>query len=51
MIAFCRPLKSGWKPMPSSSRAETLPATVKVPSVGRVVPTISLSRVDLPAPF
>ncbi len=51
MKTFCRPVKSGWKPMPSSSSAATRPATRISPQVGWVVPAIIFSRVLLPAPL
>jgi hypothetical protein len=51
MATFSRPLISGWKPAPSSMRAETRPCTSMRPEVGRVMPAASLSRVDLPEPF
>ena len=51
MIAFSRPVISGWKPAPSSIRAVALPATSTVPVVGRRMPATSLSRVDLPEPL
>ena len=48
---FSRPDSSGWKPAPSSSMAETRPCAVIVPVVGRWMPAISLSSVDLPEPL
>ena len=46
-----RPLNSGWKPAPNSSREATRPCTSTCPVVGAVIPVRSLSRVLLPAPF
>src|SRR5271154_6559512 len=51
MRAFSRPVKSGWKPMPSSRMEATVPRRSTVPDVARVVPATILSSVDLPAPF
>ena len=51
MATFSRPLISGWKPAPSSMRAEMRPSTRSAPRVGLVMPASSLSRVDLPEPF
>ena len=51
MKTFSRPLISGWKPAPSSMRAEMRPSTVRRPRVGLVIPARSFSRVDLPEPF
>ena len=51
MATFSRPLISGWKPAPSSMRAEMRPSTVSVPRVGLVIPARSFSSVDLPEPF
>ena len=49
--AFSRPVKSGWKPAPSSSSAEMRPSTSIVPDVGFAVPAMSLRSVDFPDPF
>ena len=46
-----RPLSSGWKPAPSSSSAPMRPRVRTLPEVGVSTPVISLSSVDLPAPF
>ena len=51
MKAFCRPVKSAWKPMPSSSSAATRPVMCTPPVVGCVVPVIIFSSVLLPAPL
>ena len=51
MTTFSRPEISGWKPAPSSMRAETLPSTRREPEVGLKRPATSFSRVDLPEPF
>ena len=51
MATFSRPLISGWKPAPSSMRAEMRPSTRRIPRVGLVMPASSLSSVDLPEPF
>jgi len=51
MTTFSRPEISGWKPAPSSMRAETLPSTRSVPEVGLKRPATSLRSVDLPEPF
>ena len=51
MNTFSRPLISGWKPAPSSMRADTRPATRTWPPVGRVMPATSFSRVLLPDPL
>src|SRR3990172_660382 len=48
---FSRPVKSRWKPAPSSSRAETRPTTRIFPSVGKAVRATMESRVLLPAPL
>ena len=48
---FSRPDSSGWKPAPSSSRAETLPLTSIEPLSGRRILARQLSMVDLPEPF
>ncbi len=46
-----RPLSSGWKPVPISSRLATRPRMRISPSVGAVMRLISFSMVDLPAPL
>ena len=51
MKTFSRPEISGWKPAPSSMRAEMRPFTATAPSVGLVMPATSLSIVLLPEPF
>ena len=52
MATFSRPLISGWKPAPSSIRAEMRPSHRRgVPRVGLVMPASSFSSVDLPEPF
>ena len=52
MATFSRPLISGWKPAPSSMRAEMRPSHGRgVPRVGLVMPARSFRRVDLPEPF
>ena len=51
MKTFSRPEISGWKPAPSSMRAEMRPCTVTVPVVGLVMPATSFSIVLLPEPF
>ncbi|MEZ5979847.1 MAG: hypothetical protein R3F34_16775 [Planctomycetota bacterium] len=48
---FMRPVKSRWKPAPSSSRLATRPLMRRRPSLGGVMPASTLSSVDLPAPF
>ena len=48
---FSRPDSSGWKPAPSSSMADTRPFGGSAPDVGRWMPAISLSSVDLPEPL
>ncbi|MNT94765.1 hypothetical protein D3C72_2365210 [compost metagenome] len=48
---FSRPLKSGWKPAPSSRSGERRPLTVTVPALGRITPVISLRMVLLPDPL
>jgi hypothetical protein len=48
---FCRPVYSGLKPEPSSSRAATRPWTSTSPWVGVSVPQTSWSSVDLPEPL
>lgn len=51
MTTFSRPEISGWKPAPSSMRAETFPSTRSVPEVGLKRPATSLRSVDFPEPF
>ena len=51
ITTFSRPEISGWKPAPSSIRAETRPSTTRLPRVGLVIPATSFSSVDLPEPF
>jgi len=51
MKTFSRPEISGWKPAPSSIKAEMRPSTRTVPSVGLVMPATSLSMVLLPDPL
>ena len=51
MKMFSRPEISGWKPAPSSIRAEIRPRTSTVPVVGLVMPATSLSSVLLPEPL
>ena len=51
IATFSRPEISGWKPAPSSMRAETRPSTARLPRVGLVMPATSLRSVDLPEPF
>ena len=51
MATFSRPLISGWKPAPSSIKAEMRPATARVPRVGGVMPATSFRSVDFPDPF
>ena len=51
ITTFSRPEISGWKPAPSSMRAETLPSTRRVPEVGLKSPATSFSSVDFPDPF
>jgi hypothetical protein len=51
IMTFSRPEISGWKPAPSSIRAETRPSTIRVPRLGLVIPATSLSSVDFPEPF
>src|SRR5665213_2067043 len=46
-----RPVRSGWKPAPSSSRAANLPLTSIRPSVGWMIPATHLRRVDFPEPL
>ena len=51
IATFSRPEISGWNPAPSSMRAETRPATARLPREGFVMPATSLRSVDLPEPF
>ncbi len=51
MKTFSRPEISGWKPAPSSIRAEIRPLTLTVPLVGFVMPATSLSAVLFPEPL
>ena len=51
MKTFSRPEISGWKPAPSSMRAEIRPSTFTVPVVGFVMPATSFSAVLLPEPL
>ncbi len=48
---FSRPVKSGWKPAPSSSSEPTEPATASLPLVGLKMPASRRRRVVLPEPF
>ena len=48
---FSRPVSSGWKPVPTSSRLATRPAMVTRPSLGSVMRDRIFSSVDLPAPL
>ena len=48
---FSRPVSSGLKPAPSSSRAATRPRTTRSPRLGCSTPQTSCSSVDLPAPL
>ena len=48
---FCRPVNSGLKPVPNSSRPVIRPLTWISPSSGNKIPVIILSNVDLPAPL
>ena len=48
---FSRPVSSGWKPVPTSSRLLTRPRIVARPEVGVVIRVSTFSSVDLPAPF
>ena len=48
---FSRPVSSGWKPVPTSSRLATRPWMSIVPVVGPVIRVRSLSSVLLPAPL
>ena len=48
---FSRPVKSGWKPAPSSSSEPMRPSALTRPAVGLMIPAISRSSVVLPEPF
>ena len=48
---FSRPVSSGWKPVPTSSRLPTRPRSRTSPAVGRVIRLRTFSRVDFPAPL
>src|SRR5512135_3658663 len=48
---FSRPVSSGWKPVPTSSRLAIRPWMSIAPVVGRVIRVRSLSSVLLPAPL
>ena len=48
---FSRPVSSGWKPVPTSSRLATRPLMVTRPAVGSVMRERIFSSVDLPAPL
>ena len=48
---FSRPVSSGWKPVPTSSRLPTRPRISARPAVGEVIRVRIFSSVDLPAPF
>ena len=48
---FSRPVKSGWKPAPSSSSEATLPPTSALPDVGLMIPESRRSSVVLPEPL
>jgi len=48
---FSRPVSSGWKPVPTSSREATLPQRDTEPQEGAVMRERILRRVDLPAPL
>src|ERR1700722_15063044 len=48
---FSRPVRSCWKPAPSSSNPASLPRTATSPEVGWSPPQMHLSRVDLPEPL
>ena len=48
---FSRPVRSGWKPVPTSSSVPTRPRSTMRPAVGLVIRAISFSSVLLPAPF
>src|ERR1700722_14798796 len=48
---FSRPVRSCWKPAPSSKSPASLPRTATSPEVGCSTPQMHLSRVDLPEPL
>ncbi len=48
---FSRPVSSGWKPVPTSSRLPTRPRISARPVVGSVIRDRILSSVVLPAPL
>src|ERR1700727_1341297 len=48
---FSRPVRSCWKPAPSSRRPASLPRTATSPVVGWRTPQMHLSSVDLPEPL
>ncbi len=48
---FSRPVKSGWKPAPSSSSETTRPLVSTVPRSAGRIPAITVSSVLLPAPL
>ena len=48
---FSRPVRSGWKPAPSSRSDATRPRTRITPVVGVRIPPTHLSSVDLPEPL
>ena len=48
---FSRPVSSGWKPVPTSSRLPPRPLILTWPLVGAVMRDRILSRVLLPAPL
>ncbi len=51
MKMFSRPEISGWKPAPSSIRAEMRPWVTTSPAVGLLMPARIFSSVLLPEPF
>ena len=51
MYTFSRPVRSGWNPAPNSSSAEMRPSVVMRPLVGRWMPAMRRSRLDLPDPL
>src|SRR3954452_23191229 len=51
MKMFSRPVSSGWKPVPTSSRLPVLPCMTAWPRVGSVIRLRIFSRVVLPAPL
>jgi len=48
---FSRPVSSGWKPVPTSSKLPTRPRISARPCVGVVIRVSTLRSVDFPAPF